>query len=1031
MHDYEIVEFEEKYAKELAEMWNRSSENWGGYDHRVTAEDIINEHKNNGHINDFLAVKKDNNRVVGYCSFSEYREEKDTLYIPLLNVEPDYQGKKIGKRLVLKAVERTIEYGYPRLDLHTWAGNTKAVPLYKKCGFFWEKREDSTHLMNFIPAVLQSEALKEYFTELDWYEDNKRDLSIKPDGSPADDYCQFEYKWENDGKYLCVGIESRARGINFIDNNDYKIELLLEDSEPVFGREYKVKYKIVNKQDNPLVFEIMGRNDKNIEFNINKKFKVETEKVIESSFFVNQIAEKINEHKTHPAVRADVRVNGKKIKLASGLKVRFPLNINLNVPHTLKDKGIRSEFYLDLKNGFDHEVEFSFSLPDSNDIIILKKDFNIKLKAKESHSLKVPYFLLSNCYYGPCLTVTVNCEQGENYNYSYRTGAVFKGRKEQYGGETEKGWVLYNGKHGLRLEKENNWVYMLNKYDEAVKTGLFNPQLGLPFSDEFSRIEPEKVEYYSEGELYCLRAIYVSEKMPDIHLIRIIKLSPEGLAEHYYQIFNLGQEESQEQIYLKQRFQHIMVNSYLPYNNKIIEIDGWDSYVLDYWNADSIDENWLYSLGEESSRGIIWPSDYQLNFNGWHIASVINLGKIPPGGCKETSSFYLSCNSFEDWKEIRKFALRKSKLDKKQVINKLPLNINNGNPFVNESLLIDIRENRNSELKGNISLSSSSESLIDNEFELSGGDHWQREINISSDNFNPVEMSFDFKFPARSWQERKIVLPYGEEKITKRVEKKYDYKVYSVSNGIFTIKNAPEFSHALYSLEDDEGEWFDSSFPEPGPKAWWNPWAGGIVHRPENLRKASLLEEKSCTEFVDIKDNFNNNWKGLKVSTELKENDSYQGLTLNHFYLLLPGLGVLSTFLQIEQNTGRYFNQEKFITESFFSPGDKLSEGWLRLRNDFGRWVKYRAGKINYRLKTSVPPFIEGSKRKNKLLLYSTDHDSKYYCHANLEIMQGNVDYKVSLESGEKLFTPPLFYIRTSKFINPEFLKDLKQITFN
>ncbi|MFD0960511.1 hypothetical protein [Paenibacillus chungangensis] len=58
--------------------------------------------------------------------------------------------------------------GWPRLDLFTWAGNTKAVPLYKKCGFFWEKKDDSVHLMNFIPTVLQTEALLPSLERLDW-----------------------------------------------------------------------------------------------------------------------------------------------------------------------------------------------------------------------------------------------------------------------------------------------------------------------------------------------------------------------------------------------------------------------------------------------------------------------------------------------------------------------------------------------------------------------------------------------------------------------------------------------------------------------------------------------------------------------------------------------------------------------------------------------------------------------------------------------------------------------------------------------
>ncbi|MGM0437874.1 MAG: GNAT family N-acetyltransferase, partial [Bacillota bacterium] len=99
-----ICEYEDKYAESLAEMWNKSSENWGGYDHLITTETIIDEHKHIDFINTYLAVDKEKNCVVGYCGFSEYRNDEGALYLPILNVRPDYQGKSIGKALVLKTV---------------------------------------------------------------------------------------------------------------------------------------------------------------------------------------------------------------------------------------------------------------------------------------------------------------------------------------------------------------------------------------------------------------------------------------------------------------------------------------------------------------------------------------------------------------------------------------------------------------------------------------------------------------------------------------------------------------------------------------------------------------------------------------------------------------------------------------------------------------------------------------------------------------------------------------------------------------
>jgi len=160
-----IVEYEDKFAQSIADMWNQSQEEWGDEGSISTAAQIIAEHAASSHFNVYLALLDE--EVVGYCSFSRYRYDADTLYIPSLNARPDYHGKGIGKALVLQCVERTIELGYPRLDLYTWSGNTAAVPLYKKCGFLWEDRSDSTHFVNFIPQILNTSLFADFFKKAD------------------------------------------------------------------------------------------------------------------------------------------------------------------------------------------------------------------------------------------------------------------------------------------------------------------------------------------------------------------------------------------------------------------------------------------------------------------------------------------------------------------------------------------------------------------------------------------------------------------------------------------------------------------------------------------------------------------------------------------------------------------------------------------------------------------------------------------------------------------------------------------------
>ncbi len=212
---FKIIEYTPAYAQAVADMWNNSGDGWGGDLSIRTAEDVIAEVRSGAYLNVFLAEL--NGEILGYASLSKYFGDNSALYLHLLNVRPAWHGKKIGKALVLSCVNRTIELGFPRLDIHTWPGNTKAVPLYKKCGYMWEDRTDSTHLVNFIPTVLATDACKEFFATADWYEDSVRKIEIKPDGVKENLFEVFRYDWEKDGHMLAAGFERTGRRMRLLE----------------------------------------------------------------------------------------------------------------------------------------------------------------------------------------------------------------------------------------------------------------------------------------------------------------------------------------------------------------------------------------------------------------------------------------------------------------------------------------------------------------------------------------------------------------------------------------------------------------------------------------------------------------------------------------------------------------------------------------------------------------------------------------------------------------------------------------------
>jgi GNAT superfamily N-acetyltransferase len=265
-----IVPYASKWADEVAAMWNDSRESWGASDSVRTGEQVQREETTDDFLSLELAVLDDH--VIGYCKLEKDQSDPNALYVSLLNVRNGHHGKKIGKALLIRALARTIELGYPRLDLHTWAGNTEAVPLYKKCGFFWEERDDTVHLMNFLPGLLQTELIQHHLEGVDWYKDNVRHIAIEPDGTKENDFHYYTYEWVTPSETLQVQMEREGKGVRSVTTDDFSLTMAVPVTKPVAGKQYAAQFDIVNKSGEPLEVNINGQNDKNIRFQTKETF---------------------------------------------------------------------------------------------------------------------------------------------------------------------------------------------------------------------------------------------------------------------------------------------------------------------------------------------------------------------------------------------------------------------------------------------------------------------------------------------------------------------------------------------------------------------------------------------------------------------------------------------------------------------------------------------------------------------------------------------------------------------------------------
>src|SRR5690348_1127699 len=132
---HEVNPEDRRDAARIAAMFNDFDSAWpGGFTRgNVETEETILAHgKRVRHVAVF----------VGFCNLEAQAGQHDISYIGLLGARLSHHGKGVGKMLLRAMVQRCTDLGYRQVTLHTWPGNTKAVPIYKKTGFHWVPETD-------------------------------------------------------------------------------------------------------------------------------------------------------------------------------------------------------------------------------------------------------------------------------------------------------------------------------------------------------------------------------------------------------------------------------------------------------------------------------------------------------------------------------------------------------------------------------------------------------------------------------------------------------------------------------------------------------------------------------------------------------------------------------------------------------------------------------------------------------------------------------------------------------------------------
>ncbi len=967
-----IVEYSDGYAKMVAEMWNKSNSNWGNSASVKTAEDVIRSESASGNIKLYLAIEDD--LVVGYCSFSEYRGDERASYLPLLNVRPDYHGKKVGKKLILKVIEDAISSRWPRFDLYTWSGNIKAMPLYKKCGFFWEKKNNTVHLMNFIPYMYQTEALGEYLNLIDWYQDSKRVIDMDQDGELRGEFDMYRYDFENEETSLSLEFERRGRGLTMIDTPDYRIEVTLENQELVFGESYEVNYDVINKSGRQLDIEIKGKNNKNLSFDLNYKGEIKGKETIKGSVFVGEVKKDQEEGKTHPVVDADVYINGRHAEFRLGVNPKFPIKTKLVVPEYAMVLDREYTAYLELENNYNESKEISLKLSDS--FVEFGEVKQVTLEAKEKKSVPVTYKLNDYGFYNDEVIVSVGSTTFKN-----RLKSIFNGHSNSFTAEMDEFYAIVSGTSSLIFEKDGKALVLVADLSGDAASAILPPEIGLPYTLELHNVEPE-VTFLNDNEMDIL---FVSKEFPNTKVI-LHASNYNGIAKGYYELVNEGDER---EFKLLCNVWQQLAQGVLPYKGKILDINGHDGSGLSDIHGDFVDENWLFE--RRFNIGTTWEKGMKVN--NWKMAFETELTLLKKGESLCSPVITWSC-IHKDYESFRKFAGYTDKVNKRGY---LELNVNDGNPFFMDEYNVVLDNVRKNDVKG-----------------------IKRINGFETDVFEDAVVSETELLVNMELEDRVMNVKKKMFKTKNEVNLQVVDGVHTVNNGVLEFKADQLYADSIYSLTKDGVEWLDSNYPTPKERVWWGSWVGGLNYEGSGLTDVVKQKEEHRVEFADVTDNFGNNWKGIKTSLRIEKELKLKGFTIENYYLTLPNVNVLMNVTKLINETGKV--QVKRTFERVLAvKGDEVDTNTLMHINN----QTFKCS--NKSVEGLAEDFIKySSTRKDSLHVYSPFNDRLL-----TETQEGfNVAwdiYKSTLSDDESIVLGNLFLVIDEDF-DKEQIKDLANI---
>ncbi len=958
-------------ASRLAECFNSfdDSDSWpGGFTggNPYTAQRVYDDLKKSTDLRTIVAHVDD--KIVGHCNVVNSSLDTEAVYVGLLGVNPEYQGQGYGKLMLIEAANTAAQLGKRRIDLHTWGGNLKAMPLYKRVGYNWVPKT-RVLMESHIPGIIGCPMFSEFFERHDWYDSLKVDVKQEMDDIVEDGIGIFKYHFEGEnGDLLEVTIDREVKGIcGFsltIDGTNISASIRPKAHTGYVGiGEYPVEIRLSQDGSEDLQYTLQTRSEGDLSVNLtgpsSGSLKVNNNVMLNATYTLDSKAlpidrEIIPDDKITTQAEWTLTIGERVIQMFSGLIPTEAVSISLGPEYPSIASGETRYIGIGLRNNTQDVIKGEAILTPTSGKTISVQRIRFSLKPSEISETPVSVTAPSNGTTGIIpIAISVYIEQDGTKSIAKQTtinipimgftgAVVYRTVNNFIALENENLMILLNDMVPYMVRKIRN-----KNLDLPHDGWAFLPEVGLPFPRGGSEWERKKFQITTS----------ITSEYAEINFRGESEVRPGLFLTNIYRLYR-GREDLEISTKLEN-------TSSQTYENLGLKIGGWMPFMghtlyvpIDNQVYCLDDVNWYggrqipkdperYTEGWAASElpygngvfGFIWPMDTATEIRilrQWNLPRIeYKIPDLEPGSTVKQCMLHLVAAQ-GDWKKVRNLWGRL--YEKTLPLNSPPVfrsDLEIGftsskadtNAPLTPVLLVDRNRITEVELRTRIitdePIRCSVKIRLPDGLVSNGSNEIEHEVDKISHKAPltlPLKISVDnegtwfarngellIQFDNRIERRPLAALIYDSGAESKRtIETLQERDLYSLVSGAYRMGTSPDFlGNMVHFGKIGENSLFSDTFPEAKPFIWDDKHYSGIRPRPIG---SMVWDWQSALplEKWSVKDQEIGPWIGYKLESTFQHAVGLKGIHFTIHYLLLRSTPLAYIRFDAENKSGSW-----------------------------------------------------------------------------------------------------------------------------